>query len=149
MTGAMSTRTYVLLGAAVLVIAVAFRWPEIHAQFDADAARQLAEERRAEQAASDAKAAAARERAAETERLALAKIVCRDAVRGQTKYPSKADFDPGLASAATVGRLRSDQSVIGVRGQVELMNGFGAMIPHRYGCDVKDGAVIRIVVEPG
>jgi hypothetical protein len=96
--------------------------------------------------------AAAQKRAAESEALLIvgkAQLACEKAVSSNSKFPTKAIFDPGWLNIPETGRIKGDPSTIAIRGRVELMNSFGAMIPHRYACDVKDGRVIAISVEPG
>ena len=66
---------------------------------------------------------------------------CYHAVRSQAKYPSAADF-----SYYEVERYRTGYRVV---GRVELLNAFGAMIPHRYVCEYKGGRVDVVVVVPG
>ena len=83
-----------------------------------------------------------------TQRNTVAQVRCWASIRDRVKYPSKAKFDPGLFNVAQVGRLNGQPGVIAVRGNVDLMNGFGALIPHQYGCDVKNGRVIRADVTP-
>lgn len=112
----------------------------LNRQADANAAQQERE------AAAKAREEAEDERA---DRHLLAQLACVKAVRRQVRFPTKAKFDPGLFQIANVGPLVDDPSVVGVRGRVDLMNGFGAMIPHVYGCDVRGETVLRVAVEPG
>jgi hypothetical protein len=55
---------------------------------------------------------------------------CQQAVRRDAKFPSKADFyvlDTAIVELPGMGWQ--------VTGKVDLMNGFGAMIPHNYLCE--------------
>ncbi|MBI6563309.1 hypothetical protein YA0745_12045 [Pseudomonas synxantha] len=72
---------------------------------------------------------------------------CQSEVRKIAKYPSKAVFtyqDPIVNSGAVTQHLR---------GTVDFMNGFGAMIPHRYDCQIMEysGTLIGVpsVIEEG
>ena len=53
-------------------------------------------------------------------------VVCMIAIEQKVKYASKADF------SATQKYTTENFAV--TRGMVDLMNGFGAMIPHTYLC---------------
>lgn len=55
---------------------------------------------------------------------------CQSEVRKLAKYPSKAQFviqDPIVSTGGVTQH---------VTGSVEFMNGFGAMIPQKYSCEV-------------
>ena len=66
---------------------------------------------------------------------------CYDAVWSQAQYPTEADF----------GSYKVERRGTGYRfvGRAELMNAFGAMIPHRYVCDYKGGRAEVVAVRPG
>ncbi len=66
---------------------------------------------------------------------------CYGAVSRQAKYPSAADF-----GYYEVERRGNSYRVV---GRVELMNAFGAMIPHRYVCVYKGGRAEVVAVRPG
>ncbi len=66
---------------------------------------------------------------------------CYGAVSRQAKYPSAADF-----GYYEVERRGNSYRVV---GRVELMNAFGAMIPHRYVCVYKGGRAEVIALRPG
>ncbi len=66
---------------------------------------------------------------------------CFRAVSAQAKYPSAADF-----GYYEVERYGSGYRVV---GRVELLNAFGAMIPHRYVCRYRDGRAEVVAVRPG
>ena len=66
---------------------------------------------------------------------------CFRAVRSQAKYPSAADV-----GYHTVERYGSGYRVV---GRVDLLNAFGAMIPHRYVCDYEGGRAEVVAVRPG
>lgn len=55
---------------------------------------------------------------------------CRDAVKNISKFPSKAKISMWDGTEAD---LNNDKEWVKV-GRAELMNGFGAMIPHKYIC---------------
>lgn len=90
----------------------------------------------------------AAEKKRETDRVE-AILVCQRAVKEKAKFPSKTDFDPGFLKIPEAGQLRNDPTAWSVRGSVEMMNSFGAMIPHRYACNVKGGRVTLVEVQPG
>ncbi len=66
---------------------------------------------------------------------------CFRAVSAQAKYPSAADF-----GYYEVERYGTGYRVV---GRVELLNAFGAMIPHKYVCKHKDGRALLLSLGPG
>jgi hypothetical protein len=60
-----------------------------------------------------------------------ARALCRDAVTVSARFPSKVDFVFGSVES---GKMANNNFLL--RGQVEMMNGFGAMIPHTYECEI-------------
>ena len=66
---------------------------------------------------------------------------CYGAVSRQAKYPSAADF-----GYYEVGTYRGGHRVV---GRVELLNAFGAMIPHRYVCVYRGGRAEVVALRPG
>ena len=66
---------------------------------------------------------------------------CFVAMWSQVQYPSEADF----------GSYKVERRGTGYRfvGRVELLNVFGAMLPHRYVCDYKDGRAEVLSIRPG
>lgn len=79
----------------------------------------------------------------------VAAMLCETAIRQQAKFPTEVEFGSGIAGAPAVAPLASDPTVTGVRGRAKLMNGIGNKIPHTYGCDIKDGRVLRASAQPG
>lgn len=77
------------------------------------------------------------------EREDQAEMACMNAVEAQVDYPSKAEFDYERMWAGG----NSAVSGMIVFGVVDLMNIFGAMIPHRYACavDVRNRAIVMIL----
>lgn len=75
----------------------------------------------------------------EAEREAV--TACFRAVSTEAKFPSAADF----------GYYEVTKSGVGYRvvGRVELLNAFGAMIPHRYACRYKGRRAEVLVLRPG
>ncbi len=69
--------------------------------------------------------------------------LCRKVVRAAAKFPSKADF-PFLA----VG-VSENEGGYTVHGEVELMNGIGLMVPHKYICSVENRRAKLIALSPG
>ncbi len=69
--------------------------------------------------------------------------LCQKVVRAAAKFPSKADF-PFLA----VG-LSENEGGYTVHGEVELMNGIGLMVPHKYICSVENRRAKLIALSPG
>lgn len=68
------------------------------------------------------------EQSPEEELLFNIRIACETSVEKLSKYPSKVSFQ-GLTR-----ETREINGIIHITGTVELMNGFGAMIPHKYSC---------------
>lgn len=62
---------------------------------------------------------------------------CFNAVKKTSRYPSKAVFLDSPSLLAT-----------GMSGRVEFMNGFGAMIPHRYECEFYSGSSTALKGSP-
>ncbi len=80
-------------------------------------------------------------RGSTSRRVASAYASCQQAVLADVKYPSKAEFslfnwDP-LFKPGQIGE-----------GRVDLMNGFGAMIPHKWQCVVKSDGVAVAALFP-
>ncbi len=67
---------------------------------------------------------------------------CRAQVLSKAAIPGKADF------YAAVTALSDDAINWSVAGIVDLMNGFGAMIPHRYGCIVHGSDIVSSTLRP-
>lgn len=55
----------------------------------------------------------------------MAVTACQNIVIREARFPTKVDFDRTVAGSYVDGA---------VAGRVELMNGFGNMIPHKYVC---------------
>lgn len=81
-----------------------------------------------------------RERA-ERDKPVNARYQCRQAVKAQSKFPSKVDF--------VSGRTNDSSKPVTVSGVVNLMNGFGAMIPHTYFCRFEGSLLAEVTVKPG
>ncbi len=110
--------------------------PEVIAQKAQAAAQAEA------QATAEARAQAQADYAARAEE--KFKANCRDKVRATSKFPVKVDF--GLYS----WQNSAEGGVHYGGGIVELMNGFGSMIPHHYMCKRGPGSTATIVLlEPG
>lgn len=75
-------------------------------------------------------------------------LLCYEALQQQVRFPSEIDLG---VWGTQVGWLANNPTIIGVRGNVQLMNGLGLMIPHTYACDIdpKERRVIRTTVQPG
>lgn len=81
-------------------------------------------------------------------RMLDARLLCHEAVKATSKYPTKASFESislerGV-SAASDGGLE-------IVGRVELMNGLGALIPHSFRCSIDPAGQLRLpfAVSPG
>ena len=68
---------------------------------------------------------------------------CRAAALRRATYPSKASFH------AKVDALSDDSVNWTIVGKVDLMNDFGAAIPHRYACTVRGETVDSIGITAG
>lgn len=67
--------------------------------------------------------------------------LCQDLARAKAKYPSSADFGLRIESLVFQGERIVD-------GDVEMMNDFGAMIPHGYRCIFDEsGNLINVMVQ--
>ena len=69
--------------------------------------------------------------------------ICQEAVKASSKFPTKTDF------SWDVKKKRTETNTIEVGGRVELMNSFGAEIPHVYWCKIKKGKLVDILVDKG
>ncbi len=76
-------------------------------------------------------------------------LFCHRAVLSQVKFPTRAVFDSGQLQAASVTPVGASTEDRVVRGRVELLNGLGALIPHTYGCEIKNGEVSTVAINPG
>ncbi len=74
------------------------------------------------------------------------RLLCINAIRAQAKFPTKVDFHFRFLQTAP---MKDDPDATGVRGRADMMNGFGSMIPHVFGCEVKNGIVINAAATPG
>jgi hypothetical protein len=74
-----------------------------------------------------------------------ATMTCHDDVRSRAQYPSKADF---YSLAFRSFPLAGVPGSWIIAGKVDLMNGFGAMIPHLYHCVWEDRVLIEVTVRP-
>ena len=72
---------------------------------------------------------------AEAQRLGM----CREAVKLKANYSSKADFGWGYVDSGTT-------KLSFMKGEVDLMNGFGAMIPYTYICKFENGLLVETVL---
>ena len=72
-------------------------------------------------------------------------VYCQKSIRRNAKYPSKASFDPGFLTQPRVVR---NGDVWIVTGTVEMMNSFGAMLPHTYRCRFEDNTLVQADVAP-
>lgn len=68
---------------------------------------------------------------------------CYIHVQAKARYPSKADF-----RGSNIILRRADDGYIYITGMVDFQNQFGAMIPHRYDCQVSGDRVIESYVRP-
>jgi len=68
---------------------------------------------------------------------------CRAAALRRAAYPSKASFH------AQVQALSDDAVAWTIIGMVDLVNDFGAAIPHRYACTVRGATVESIGITRG
>lgn len=64
---------------------------------------------------------------------------CKDAVRSKARFESKLDFHQFTAQHFVTNGKEF------VRGKVDMMNGFGAMIPNIYECEFKDMTVKKVI----
>ena len=77
------------------------------------------------------------------QRFIMAKT-CKLLIKDSAKFSSKADFKWGTEST------RKMDGFYRLNGTVELMNGLGAMLPHRYKCDIKDsGDIVDFAIIQG
>ena len=70
---------------------------------------------------------------------------CRRLVKGSSKFPTKVDFHTlryGRTSHLADGTFMYS-------GRVDLMNSFGAMIPHTFSCQFLRGKLTGISITPG
>ncbi len=84
-------------------------------------------------------------------RLAGAHVSCKDAVRQRSKHPSAATFDRDVADVMRQFNYPPDAQRVVLTGRVNMMNGFGNLIPHRYACsiDVPNWRLTDVSVTPG
>ncbi len=68
---------------------------------------------------------------------------CKLIIETSAKFPTKADFDMGYEYFR-----KGDKGNV-VMGRVELMNGFGVMIPHKYNCEFEGLTLINAEAVPG
>ena len=122
------------------VITVSFLLP---AAAPKSAAEQATEAKAAAINAAADQAEQAREHAGSS-----ASNLCLNSVRVAAQYPSKVDFYM-LDHSRRQGDYKGSQRWL-VSGKVDLMNGFGAMIPHKYMCVVGlvGGTMIDFAVRP-
>jgi hypothetical protein len=74
---------------------------------------------------------------------AISILHCQTTIKMLSKFPTKADFQWSVDK-------RRDGDVFLVSGRVEMMNGLGLMIPHRYNCQFNaDGGMINFTAVPG
>jgi len=77
---------------------------------------------------------------------------CMSAVRQRSKFPTKAKLKPDVVDLlARIEAANLATKTFIYRGRVDLMNGFGAMIPHTYACtiDVPNWRFLNVSVTPG
>lgn len=68
---------------------------------------------------------------------------CKQIIETSAKFPTKADFDIGHEY------FRKGEKGNVVTGRVELMNGFGVLIPHKYSCEFEGTTLIKADAVPG
>lgn len=68
---------------------------------------------------------------------------CQNTIEASAKFPTKVDFNMGYEYF----KLGETGNV--VTGRVELMNGFGSMIPHVYRCEFEGTLLMKADVTPG
>jgi hypothetical protein len=122
-------------------------WSDLRATVDsAYAERTTAERAEAERAAKEK----ATQNAWEF-RLAGAHRDCENAVRQYSKFPSKAKFHRDVMDILAQYSIAPNSRTGRFRGRVDMMNGFGAMIPHRYTCilDVPNWKFTSVTVAEG
>lgn len=70
-------------------------------------------------------------------------VQCQNTIEASAKFPTKVDFEMGYEYF----KLGETGNV--VTGRVELMNGFGSMIPHVYRCEFEGTLLMKADVTPG
>ena len=65
--------------------------------------------------------------------------VCKQAVAEKAPYPTKVDFVERESTSLESTRI--------IKGKVDFMNVYGAMIPHSFSCVVSEGGVNSIKVQ--
>jgi hypothetical protein len=122
-------------------------WSDMRSAVDSDYAARMA----LEQAETERKAAEKARRDAWQTRLAGAHLNCKDAVKQRSQYPTKAVFHRDPLDILRQQAIAPSAKTAVFRGRVDLMNSFGAMIPHRYACyiDVPNWRFTDIAVAPG
>ena len=68
---------------------------------------------------------------------------CKQVIENSAKFPTKADFEFGYEY------FRKGEKGNVVTGRVELMNGFGVLIPHKYSCEFEGTALVTAEAVPG
>lgn len=68
---------------------------------------------------------------------------CKQIIETTAKFPTEADFDFGYEY------FRKSEKRNVVTGRVKLMNGFGALIPHKYSCEFEGITLINADAVPG
>lgn len=75
-------------------------------------------------------------------------MVCVEAVRNNSKYPSRADVHYLMDLSSWVIR-KNDKWLLVIKGGADLMNDLGNMIPHRYGCEIANNKIVNFEMFPG
>lgn len=70
-------------------------------------------------------------------------VLCQNTIEASAKFPTKVNFNMGYEYF----KLGETGNV--VTGRVELMNGFGSMIPHVYRCEFEGSLLMKAHVTPG
>jgi hypothetical protein len=79
------------------------------------------------------------------EREMMMRKSCRQTLTYSSRFPGKVDFEWGSTNF-----FKNDKGHFVLNGGVELMNGLGMMLPHRYRCEMdRNGAVLNSAVIQG
>lgn len=144
---AAETAGAMLLLCLIAAAVVWYYWSDIRAAVDPAFAQQVAAVRAVQLRKANEKAALDKWQ----NRLYGALVNCKDAVRRRSKFPTRAKFSRDIRDVMQQRSYAPTAKIVSLSGRVELMNGFGAMIPHQYTCvlDVPNWRFTSISVTPG
>ncbi len=134
-----------LIGIVFLFVGIIIGGNYYREQMNAEAiATKAAEDAKLAKAAADRAALAAREEAArESAAQEKAAKFCHDGVIKRAKYQSKARIVKTLVEKTsmrvTIDNVNAERDMYVVTGIVDMMNGYGAMLPNVYKCRVTLG----------